>query len=297
MSPEANRSESNLVLMCLLHSRTIDDHESEFPPDLLRQWKAAAEASNDGVQPPLTDAEVGEIQKYIVAATIVQADVIHLGGTLGGGGGAIGAGAYGGQGGNITIADLNTPTRTPQTDAAQPDVGDGFSEGFDGQDGGTSSFGSGSTLLAAGGGGGGFVGTGNRSTTDRLRVSTLVLVNAVEHREGLVSILGGAWDKVVIEQLPAQGSIYALAVIEAGGAPQGEYGIHIAAFGPNGTRLARVSFPVTVTQPGQVLRFKRHVALDLDLTQQGIHTVTVDSDISELARIEFAVVLNDGPQA
>jgi hypothetical protein len=69
--------------------------------------------------------------------------------------------------------------------------------------------------------------------------------------------------------------------------------VHVAAFGPDGTRLARV-IPVTVSKPGQVLRFRRHVALDLNLIEEGIYTVAVDSDISELARIEFAVVLNGG---
>ncbi len=293
MSPEENRSESNLVLMCLLHSRTIDDHEDDFPADDLRQWKAAAEAGNDGVQPPLTDAEVEEIQAYIVATTIVQADVINLGGKLGGGGGALGAGAYGGRGGNITIADLTPPTNEPETARDQPLLGDGFSDGYDGQDGGTTAFGDERrVLLAAGGGGGGFAGTGNRSTTDSLRVSTLVLVNSVDHRDGLVYILGGAWDSIHTDELPCRGTAIACTVIEAGGAPPGEYGVHVAAFGPDGTRLARVSFPVTVSKPGQVLRFRRHAALELNLTHEGIHTVTVESDTSELARIEFAVVLN-----
>lgn len=63
MSPEDNRSEKNLLLLCIEHSYEVDDLPDQYPADLLREWKQAQIAEHERAQRgwPLTDADAGRV--------------------------------------------------------------------------------------------------------------------------------------------------------------------------------------------------------------------------------------------
>jgi hypothetical protein len=299
MTADQNRAQENLLLLCLPHSVVIDAHPEAYPPGLLREWKAHAE-NGKGVNPAISDQEVKEVlQSFVRQDITLNAEFINLGGGLGGGGGAIGTGAVGGRGGNVTrFPELAPPARpTPATDQGSTTRGLGFSEDYDGQPGGlTAVVLSDEVLLAAGAGGPGFAGTGVRSTTDLLSVSTVMLVNAVENVNGLLYILGGGWEFYSVSELPCETRFCLLLTIEAGGVPKGEYTIHVAIMAPGGAQLTRQSFPVTVTEPGTMLRITRYVALPVRLEQPGIHTIAVSSESASLAALPVSVELQSPPK-
>ncbi|KRD05713.1 hypothetical protein ASE48_16190 [Mycobacterium sp. Root265] len=63
MPPEENRALDNLVLLCIEHSYEIDEAPELFPPETLREWKAAQVAEYDRLQRnwPINDDEVAEV--------------------------------------------------------------------------------------------------------------------------------------------------------------------------------------------------------------------------------------------
>ena len=102
-SPEDNRSDSNLVLLCRKHHAVADDRRNEkyYTPDLLKAWKAEQERQEGG---PLASDDLEAIAQTNV---IIAAETVNLGGqggaalgAGGGGGAAIGANAQGGRGGD-----------------------------------------------------------------------------------------------------------------------------------------------------------------------------------------------------
>ncbi|MGN6094551.1 MAG: hypothetical protein ACTHOL_19550, partial [Luteibacter jiangsuensis] len=117
---DENRSDSNLILMCIRHAAAIDEPSGQgaYTPDLLRQWKAAQiEAHRRRRQGwPLT----GAMARAALAASFqdvgiaINHSTLNLGGeggrapgAGGGGGGAVGPGSRGGNGGNGgTVTDL-----------------------------------------------------------------------------------------------------------------------------------------------------------------------------------------------
>lgn len=291
MSASDNRAAENLILLCRFHSATIDDFEDQFPPDELRSWKERAESPGAGVE--LSDDEVDAIAEIWINQPIhLQADTITLGGVLGGGGGAVGAGAFGGRGGDINqFTELRPASRIVESSSDLPDLGRGHIPGFDGQPGGLTAIWreDGEVLAAAGGGGGGFVGSGSRSTDERLRVSALLFANSVDARDGLVFVLGGAWQHWTVGSFPESVRLMVLVVIEAGGVPAGEYTIYVDLHDPAGTRVSRATFPVVVEEVGAVLRLPQLVALDAEWKESGRHALTVSSDLGELASVEVVV--------
>lgn len=119
-SADDNRSDSNLLLMCIKHAAAIDEPsgQSAYTADVLRQWKAAQiDAHRKRRQGwPLTDA----MARAVVSASFSNVGIAISNSTLdlggdggrapgagGGGGGAIGPGARGGNGGRGgTFLDL-----------------------------------------------------------------------------------------------------------------------------------------------------------------------------------------------
>lgn len=102
-SPEENRSDGNLVLLCRKHHSIVDDRRNEdfYTPELLRAWKAEQEAQGGGGLAP-DDMEAIEQTNVIITA-----ETVNLGGeggaapsAGGGGGAAIGSNARGGRGGD-----------------------------------------------------------------------------------------------------------------------------------------------------------------------------------------------------
>lgn len=205
-------------------------------------------------------------------------------GAAGGGGAAIGSGAIGGGGGpatgRIAIDGLRggeygaggggggvvAPGLRESPDS--PDmVGEGFSDGLDGQPGGATSFGA---LVVAPGGAAGLAGNPNRSTAEALAVSSLMAVNSVELRDGLAFVLGGGHQWVNFTNLPAEHRIALLLVIEAPDVPIGAYSMHVDVLDPSGASRRRASFPVDITITGRVTRITRVLELTVVVDAVGV---------------------------
>lgn len=63
MSPEDNRAEANLLLLCIEHSYEIDELPDRYPADVLREWKRAQIQEYEDAQRGwmLTDVEAGRV--------------------------------------------------------------------------------------------------------------------------------------------------------------------------------------------------------------------------------------------
>ena len=309
----------NLLLLCIKHADEVDlkENADRYPVEVLQAWKHKQLQKHDakaGQGWHLTDEEAAEVIDASERATItLQAETIIVGGlggsalgSAGGGGGAIGPGALGGPGGPVGRIELDgVSAGLPGSagggggviadGAIQPDSatrpaateGEGFIAGMDGQDGNESTVSIGDEVVVrASGGPGGIAGTGVRKTTDRLGVSALLLVNYAETRGGLSTIAGGAWQNVRVLNIPSTVNIPIFLAVEAGGVHVGEYTVAVEAHGPHGGRRARVSFPVTVTVEGDVLRIPFCFSLPVEVDAFGLWTVSVSTPTEELARVD-----------
>jgi hypothetical protein len=143
-------------------------------------------------------------------------------------------------------------------------------------------------FLTAAGGQPGLAGTGQRARTDAIRVSAALLTNHVEIRD-LVYLLGAAWQSVSILNLPCACAFQLLLVFEASGVPEGEYTIHVDVAGPDAVVRNRVSFPLTVSVAGEVLRIPRAVGIATTVDAFGLWSFNVLSETASLANIELAI--------
>jgi hypothetical protein len=112
-SVDDNRSEQNLVLMCVEHAGTIDQPAtlSAYSAERLRQWKAKQFNAHDKLKQGWTiDTDMA---REVIRASFSNAEIVVNNSTVnvggeggkapsagGGGGGAIGRGARGGRGGD-----------------------------------------------------------------------------------------------------------------------------------------------------------------------------------------------------
>jgi hypothetical protein len=317
MSAEENRSAANLILMCAKHADEIDliQRAKLYPVPLLREWKAAQVTLYDSASSGfhLTDDEAAEVLVRSEVTISLVAETINMGGAgginggSGGGGAAIGPGALGGHGGPVGQINLDgapgigpgsggagggviAPGAIPPGLHYQATQGVGYSSGTDGNDGGDSTFGSGDrVLLRAKGGKGGLAGTGIRGSSDRLRVTALLLVNYGEQREGLVSLLGGGWSNLAILNVPTCVGFPHVILFEAGGIPAVELTATIEVVDPAGKVCGTQSFPVTIQKAGDVLRIPRLGSVAADVHSFGLWSVVVRSNGRELARADLLI--------
>ena len=65
MSDDANRSASNLVLLCIEHSYEVDEHPDLYPAETMLEWKSAQLREHDELQKawPLDEVEVGRVMQ------------------------------------------------------------------------------------------------------------------------------------------------------------------------------------------------------------------------------------------
>jgi hypothetical protein len=322
MTAEQNRSAQNLLLLCIKPASVIDllENVAVYPVGLLREWKLRQLQEFDAAVGgwTLSDEEASEVIVLSVSMPVtLQADTVNFGGgggnapgAAGGGGAAIGPGALGGPGGSVGHIDLHgeagalpgaggggggtlagdaMASRTPS--GSDPTEGRGWSVGTDGQDGGDTTVSIGDEVLVrASGGRGGLVDTGGRLSSDRIRVSALLLVNYGEvHDDGLVSLIGGGWQNASVLNVPTRISLPLIVVLEAGGAPVGEYTVGIEVRSPDGSARGRVGFPVTVERAGDVCRIPRPCNVEAEVDAFGIWTVAVVTPERELARVELMV--------
>lgn len=321
MTPTESRSAENLILLCLDHANVIDlpENVGRYPADLLRQWKAKQLASYDAAVGGyvLSDDEVEEVLRVSNTTNIVlQARTIIIGGlggsapgASGGGGGAIGPGALGGPGGTVGRIILEGTNATAPgaggggggviaPGAILPDPsasprgfeGVGHCAGIDGQDGLDTTISVGDeVLMRALGGKGGLAGTGIRMSTDRLSVSSLLLVNYGEIRDNLASLVGSGWQSVSVLNLPSQLVFPVFVIFEAGGVEVGEFTVSAAIRDPSGAERSRVSFPLTVIKNGDLLRIPRCLNLPVVVDFFGIWTVAISTLDRELSQVDVMV--------
>lgn len=176
-SAAENRSEANLILMCVEHAGTIDNPATvvRYPADCLRAWKAEQIAEHarlktgwqitDNMAHKVAEVSFGDVEMAF------HNSPVHLGGLGGGpgggggGGGALGKGARAGDGGRGGDLINFTPDELEQPDWAQlvtECLPDGQPPGAGG--GGAGAVGEGA--IADDGGGGGSIGLGRFDLTD-----------------------------------------------------------------------------------------------------------------------------------
>lgn len=319
MSSDENRSSGNLLLMCLSHADEIDRPElvDRYPTEVLLGWKTAQVNAFDGAKDSGFNISSSEAEQTISGsiAIVAQGGSVIVGGqggqaiaAGGGGGGALGPGALGGRGGDGGVVGhielAGAPGRAPGSGgggggAIAPDaippagpkdgtLGSGYSDGYDGGDGGASYFGSvDDPLVFAPGGKGGSAGTGERGRSDRLRVSTLLSADYVDVRDGLSSVVRGGHGELHLLDVPVGFTLALLVIFEAGGAPEGEYTATIELLDPVHDVAGTVRFPVTVVTPGDVVRIPRLALIRARFPVFGAYQIRVSSELGVLATLDI----------
>lgn len=327
MGRDENRSGENLVILCIDHSYEIDDKdlETKYPAPTLREWKLAqiaeydlavkAAGSDEGVGWRLTDEEAAEVIEASERNTniVIQGHTIQIGGTGGtyggggGGGGVVGSGVggLGGGGGgvleNVNLGDLpskssasggeNVSTPGMVDPPRRCTEGVGYIVGRDGAYGGDATIAiGGEVVLRAEGRPGGRAGSGNRVTSDRLAVSTVLIadyINPMPH--GLVTLVNGGWSSYAVSDLPAPVTLPVLCVIEAGGVEAGEYTIIVELCAPGGAVPMRFSVGLVVERTGDVLRIIYVFELTANVDKFGLWQVQIRSDTATLAVLDVMI--------
>ena len=310
--------------MCIPHAYEVDDPQRVhlYSKELLRAWKeqqlAEYDMTRNGWQ--LTDAEAEEVIRESYAAEVmIQGDIINLGGqggqapgAGGSGGSSIGRGAIGGPGGSggpITFNLGGLPGAAPgagggaaggvdpesrlfwRAPGRTPTVGLYEYLGTDGQDGGDSSFGPDDTgrVVKARGGLGARAGSGVRSRSEELAVSSLVLANHVEIQGALFSLLSGGFAHYNAVNLNDPLTFIGLVVLEGGGVPEAEYGLTVEALGPDGSIEKSITFVFKISKPGDILRVSFQFSISVQVKQFGMWAIVARHEDRELARLSVAI--------
>lgn len=277
-----NRSEGNLVLMCLKHASWIDEPGSleTYPTTLLRTWKQAQVAdhrSRNGGWPLTTSMANAAIEASFTNVGIgISNSTLSLGGeggraagAGGGGGGAIGPGARagdGGAGGEIVSGSFDLATLMEAgLDRIEVVIGEGGKgtslPGQHGADGAQSALTARSKdgeilgVVRARGGFGGRSGAASlpdgvsevapSDLENGFRITTLMPVNSAEFHDGLLFLLGGEWRYFPVPGIPHQ-AVWAVACTAVWDtledAPRG---ITLALIDPSGREAACQSLVVS----------------------------------------------------
>jgi hypothetical protein len=308
MSADENRGLNNLVILCLTHAYEIDQEQlaDQYPVPMLKEWKqsqlaayeAAVATAGHDVGYQLTDDEAEEVINRSEGTTtiILKADTINLGGSggqalasAGGGGAALGSGVViagdggdvevrigldgqpgqshgsgGGGGGVLLPGTVQNPAHLAGLE------GVGYIAGFDGDDGGDTTFSSGDTLITASAGQRGLCVPGPRSTSDQLAESALLPVNYAEIFDGLASIVGGAWRYIAVLNLPCTEIFHLFTVVEAGDVAAGVYSLTVEVCNPSGELRARARPALVIETPGKLVRIPAAFSLDFSCGLVGV---------------------------
>jgi len=324
MSPTENRSVSNLILTCIDHSYEVDDSQRVhlYPKELLRTWKEQQLAEYDKTHRGwvLTDAEVSEvIRETYITEVLIQGETINLGGqggqapsAGGSGGSAIGRGAIGGRGGpggpiNINLGGL--PGAAPGAGGGAaghvdpesplfwrgpgrtPTLGKWEFLGADAPDGGDTTFGpdDNGRVFRASGGPGGKAGSGNRSRSDRLSVSTLLLANYIELQGAYFSLLTGGFAHYNAVNLGDQITFGGLVIIEGGEVPEGEYALTVQVLDPEENVENSMTLVFKISSPGDILRMFSPFFMPTAIRKFGMWAIAARHEDRELTRLLVAV--------
>ncbi len=240
---------------------------------------------------------------------LARLGVDYIPGAGGGGAGALGEGARGGKGGdggdyvsaNIDIAKL----RKAGLHHIDYTVGEGGQNGCDGgdtilkfmtEDGRVLK-----TIRACGGKSGtsalpaGVAQIGPEDINDNFRISTLIIANAVEIRDGLFYLLGADWDRFFTPHFPFETNWPVIWTARwkphQWSAPRG---LFLSLLRPNGNEAARQALiiPSEIATEGFFHRFE---PLGVKLDAEGIWTLKVHSGSFLLVQIEVKVMVTPPP--
>jgi transcriptional regulator with XRE-family HTH domain len=324
MSSEENRSVNNLLLLCIEHADEIDQPQrsSLYSVSVLHNWKreqlARVDEHASGYK--IINSEAREVIRESASLELqLTAEVINLGGeggnapsSGGGGGAAIGKGAKGGKGGSggpITINLRGESGRAPGAGGGgagfidpdsplfwkgqgMPTFGESSFLGLDGADGGDttiSSMDDGRVLLRAKGGQGAKAGTGIRSSSDKLAVSTLMLANYIEFQGSFGYVTGTGFSYYNVLNLKDPLALNGLLTLECGGAPPGEYGLTFEAVDPEDNVMSTITFVFQIIKAGDILRMMFKFSLSVVVNQFGMWTIVARHEERELARLPIVI--------
>ena len=324
MSSKANRSVSNLLLLCIEHADEIDQPSRVdlHPTPLLYEWKRQQLAYFDERKNgwKITQAEAEEVIRESTRLEVaIQADVVNLGGhggaapsSGGGGGGAIGRGVRGGKGGKGGPVRINLGGGAGDAPGAggggagsidpdsplfwrggdtMPTFGSSSFLGIDGQAGGDTTFGpaDGGPLARAKGGKGGLAGTGNRSVSEKLAASSLMLANYVEFRDIFAYVTGACFQLYNVLNLGDALNFAGIVVLECGGVEVGEYGFTVAALDPQNNEASSVKLAFKISKTGDILRTSYKFSIPVTVGAFGMWTIVLRHGNRELARLPIVV--------
>jgi hypothetical protein len=304
--------------------------ETSYPAATIHEWKraqiaeydraVAAAAAGEVIGWSLTDEEAAEVIEASERNTNIalQAHNIQIGGSGGylggggGGGGVVGTGSliggpggdgggqipriilegesgkYPGAGGGGAGALLPGTVQPPPRIGVE---GRGHIAGVDGAAGGDTTIAiDGKVVLRAEGGKGALAGSGNRVTSDRLVVSTLLIANHITMMpHGLATIVDAGWGSTSVLNLPTPLTFPLFTAIEAGRVEAGEYTVVFELCAPTGEVRTSVSVALVVERPGDVVRIQYVVGLSGDIDAFGIWRIVVRSEIRQLAVLDVMV--------
>jgi hypothetical protein len=324
MLAETNRSAANLLLLCIEHADEVDQPQRVklYPPDMLREWKRQQLAHYDSLRTgwQISQDEAEEVIRESTALEVsILAETLNLGGTggqalsAGGGGGeAIGLGAKGGAGGpggsmriNLRGQDGAAPSAggggagfiDPDSPllrhggSQMPTFGESSFVGVDGQDGGDTTFGpvDDGTVVRAKGGPGGKVGSGDRSKSDKIVASSLILANYVEFQGSFTYITGAGFQCYNVLNLEDRLNFSGAAVLECGGVPPGEYALTIEAHDPENTVASAITLVFQISQSGDMLRVSCKFSFPATITKFGMWTIVARHEDRELGRLPIVI--------
>ncbi len=161
--------------------------------------------------------------------------------------------------------------------------------GFDGQSGGVSSFTGDDGSVTARGGEGGQVGTGNRSNSDRLTVSALLLANYIEFREIFGYVSGTGFQLYNVLNLGDNLKFTGMVTVECGSAPSGEYSLTIEALNPENLPASSITPVFEITQPGDMLRICFSFSVSVVVNTFGMWTIVARHGNRDMARLPIVV--------
>jgi hypothetical protein len=229
-------------------------------------------------------------------------------GAGGGGGGAVGEAAVGGAGGGGgehiecwgKVEDL--PGRILEINLGRAGRGTEYGDGEDGEDSVINVLkddGSKVELLRAKGGKGGRSGwtlkrpqqqAAMESSSDRLWISSALLANYAEIRDGLIHTIGCGWDSYTVHSLPCYLGGYFVFVIELGETTVGcKYELLVRFLDADSLVIGQVAVAVEKNNSSRVVRHSMTIPFQIEVTTPGIWTAQVLLGNDELVGVPFDI--------
>lgn len=228
-------------------------------------------------------------------------------GAGGGGGGAIGDGAVGGEGGGggeYVSATFRADDLADQLEIIVGRAGRVLESG-DGEDAEDSVInvlqddGNKVELLRAKGGKGGRSGwtlkqqqqqAAMESSCARLWISSALLANYAEIRDGLIHTLGCGWNSYTVHSFPCYLGGYFVFVIEMGEAAVGsKYELLVRFLGVDSSVIGQAAVAVERNNSSEIMRHNMTIPFQIEVTTPGIWTVQVLIGDDELVRVPFEI--------